>query len=432
MIERPLAELLSALECRRITAQEMCETALTRIQADANHIRALSDVLAEQARATAQRIDARRAAGLPVGALAGVPVIVKDLIDVSGARCCAGLEIFSDYRPTMDAGVVQRLREADAVIIGMGKTDSGAFGVVTPEVTNPRDPTKIAGGSSGGSAAAVAAGWCSFAIGTDTGGSVRIPAACCGVSGFKPTKGLIPTQGVRPLAPSFDHVGPIFRHVADAKIIMEALTGESFSQPDLKEGIRLGYSLKFLRNADSEIIENFEKILSILKENQFDCIEVDLPDANESLTAHLSVSLTEAAKFYIYKLKEFKEAIPYPLMSGIDYAKNIHGYEYLSALNDLNKIKSNIEYSMKNVNCLILPTLSYDIPNVPIQEESLAMLVKNTAIFNHPGFPALSLAAPQFSKKIPPSIQIVGQRNDDAKLVAIANMIDTTLSLTFR
>jgi len=431
MFEWPLCELLSALERRSITAAEVCETALLRIHNDSAGIAALSDVLEEQARTQAKAIDARRAAGLSVGRLAGVPVVIKDLIDVAGARCSAGLEIFSDYRPSADAHVVQRLREEDTIIIGMGKTDSGAFGVVTPEVKNPRDPTKIAGGSSGGCAAAVAAGWCSFAIGTDTGGSIRIPAACCGISGFKPSKGLISTQGVRPLAPSFDHVGPIYRHHSDLKIIMEALVGDLFSDIYNSKNTRIGYSLKFLLDADDKIIEWYRKIISLLNGKEFELVEIDLPDASEALDAHLAVSLTEAAKYYSKVLGKFQNPVPLPVISALDYAQNIRGYEYLSALETLGEIEKNIEHSMKNIDFLMLPTLSCAIPCIPMEEEALAMLIHNTAIFNHSGFPALSLATHHSEIEIPPSIQMIGRKNEDAKLIHVSQSIYQAMASSF-
>jgi len=428
LIERPLCDLLAALDSRSVSAQSLCEAMLERIQNDDGCIAALSDVLAEQARAAARQVDARRAAGQPVGTLAGVPVVVKDLIDVAGATCCAGLEMFSDYRPDTDAWIVRRLREEDAVIVGMGKTDSGAFGVVTPSVTNPRDPGKIVGGSSGGSAAAVAAGWCGFAIGTDTGGSVRIPAVCCGISGFKPSKGLISTEGVRPLAPSFDHVGFLYRHAIDLPLIMEALMGYSFSSLKLPEKIRLGCPWTFFQDADAAVLKDFEKIIALLRENGCEVVEVNLPDAYHALHTHLAVSLTEAARDYTKKFAEFGGEIPFAIASSLDYAENITGYAYLSAVDALNKIAQSIESAVTSVDCMLLPTLACAIPHVPMQDKALPLLVKNTALFNYSGFPALSLVLPLYGTKIPPSIQLVGQRNGDAKLVQIAKTINDIIS----
>ena len=181
-------------------------------------LHAFTDVLSAQALAEAEAADAN-----PASPLHGVNIAVKDNIDTAGALCSAGLPFLAERRATKDAVVVAALRAAGAVILGMTATDSGAFGVVTPAVTNPNHPSLIAGGSSGGSAAAVAAGLCDAALGTDTGGSVRIPAACCGVYGFKPTYGVISVAGIRPLTERFDHVGILARTIAEIHKITTAL-----------------------------------------------------------------------------------------------------------------------------------------------------------------------------------------------------------------
>ena len=204
---------------------ELVEEALGRIEAIDGRLGAFVTVLAGQARDEAAMRDAETAAGQVRGPLHGRPVAVKDLVDVAGVVTAAGSPKLAGHRAATDAEVVGRLRDAGMVIVGKTRTHEFAYGVRTPGTVNPWDEARIAGGSSGGSAAAVAAGLVDYAVGTDTAGSIRIPSACCGVVGLKPTYGTVPATGVFPLSWSCDHVGPIASGVAEAALLLEALSG---------------------------------------------------------------------------------------------------------------------------------------------------------------------------------------------------------------
>lgn len=183
ILNRSIRQLRERVVGRKYTARELCQIFLHRAQQNAG-LGIMTDLIAQRALADADTVDRRVAAGKDAGRLAGIPMVIKDNIDTVPAVCAAGLPALSPYRPPTDAAVVRRLRAEGAVIIGVAATDSGAFGVTSPTVTNPKFPGLIAGGPSGGSAAAVAAGFCMAAIDTDTGGSIRIPAACCGIVGL--------------------------------------------------------------------------------------------------------------------------------------------------------------------------------------------------------------------------------------------------------
>ena len=201
-------------------------------------------VLAEQARAEAGERDAERRRGVVAGPLHGVPVAVKDLIDVAGVVAGAGSPKLAGNLARRDAEVVAGLRAAGAVVVGKTRTHEFAYGVVTPGTVNPWDPERIAGGSSGGSAAAVAAGLVPAALGSDTAGSIRIPASCCGIVGLKPTWGRVPATGVWPLSWSCDHVGPMAATVADVALLDEVLAAEppgtGGDEPPASGGPRIG------------------------------------------------------------------------------------------------------------------------------------------------------------------------------------------------
>ncbi|MBA3823203.1 MAG: amidase, partial [Ktedonobacterales bacterium] len=218
-----LAAAARALRTGGTTSVDLTRRFLATIAAREGTVHAFATITTERALADATRADAERRAGIDRGPLHGVPIAVKDLLMTAGIPTGAGSAVLRDHTPTEDADVVRELATAGAVLLGKTNTHEFAWGVFTPPTRNPWDPTHIAGGSSGGSAAAVAAGETCAAIGTDTGGSIRIPAACCGVTGFKPSYGRVSLRGVIPLSTSLDHVGPIARTAEDCALLMDAI-----------------------------------------------------------------------------------------------------------------------------------------------------------------------------------------------------------------
>lgn len=219
------------------SAGEVAAAALSRIEAGNPAVHAFTAVLGERALADATRVDARRAAGHDPGPLAGVPFAVKNLFDVEGVTTLAGSKILAANPPAAaDAFVVRRLREAGAVLVGALNMDEFAYGFIGDNAhhgrtLNPHDPHRTAGGSSGGSGAAVGAGLVPLALGSDTNGSIRVPAAFCGTYGFKPTYGRLSRRGIVPFVPSFDHVGPLARSVADVALAYDAMQGDDPLDP---------------------------------------------------------------------------------------------------------------------------------------------------------------------------------------------------------
>ena len=226
-----VVEIAGEVRAGRVTARAVTEATLSRIQRLDGGVNAFTAVTAERALAAAEAVDADLAAGRAVGSLAGVPFAVKNLFDIQGLPTLAGSKIRRDAAPpSRDATLVQRLSAAGAVLVGALNMDEFAYGFVTENahdgpVRNPHDPTRIAGGSSGGSAAAVAAGLVPLTLGSDTNGSIRIPAGLCGVFGLKPTYGRLSRQGVFPFVESLDHVGPFARSVEDLALAYDVLQG---------------------------------------------------------------------------------------------------------------------------------------------------------------------------------------------------------------
>ncbi len=238
---------------------ERCEHLIRRMVDLNPRINAYSQILQNTARREARQSP-------PDAPLAGVTVAIKDNIDTVPAVCNAGLDHNATHLPAEDAEVVAQLRGAGAIVPGVTRTDSGAFGVTTPRVINPLGPGLIAGGSSGGSAAAVAADLCDVALGTDTGGSIRIPAACCGVFGFKPTLGSVSLRGIRPLAESCDHVGPLAGSIAPIVAVMRVLAPGFDSQPcAIPQPVSIGIPRSAIREASSDVLSVLDDFTRALR-----------------------------------------------------------------------------------------------------------------------------------------------------------------------
>lgn len=217
--ELTVAEAAEAVRTRRLSPVELVDSSLERIARVEPHLNAFTTVTTDRARDAAQRAETEIARGTHRGPLHAMPAGLKDLIDVAGLATTASSRVRAGHRAETDSTVAARLVSAGAVLVGKTHTHEFAYGLTTPQTANAWHPDRVAGGSSGGSAVAVAAGAAAFALGTDTGGSIRVPAALNGVVGLKPTYGLVPRHGVTSLSWSLDHVGPLTRTVEDAGLV---------------------------------------------------------------------------------------------------------------------------------------------------------------------------------------------------------------------
>lgn len=418
---------------RKVSARDMCTQVLQRVSERNRELGILTDVLSSVALREAEEVDKRIAAGGPAGKLAGIPVVVKDNIDTVPAVCSAGFPSLSAYRPTADAAVVRRLRDEGAVIIGVAATDGGGFGVVTPSVKNPAFPGKIAGGSSGGSAAAVAAGYCKAAIGTDTGGSIRIPAACCGVVGLKPTFGLVPSDGVRPLSTSADHVGPLARSVADVRSVMEIYLDNTLPDARLLHSKKIGIPQTYFADASTDVQCVLADAARCCRHLGHELQEVSIPAPEEIIPAHLILSLTEAVRLHLEKVEEDINAYPDAAKEGLLLGQSYRSHEYLDAVEQRRGFVTCINELFASVDFLLLPTLPVLAPDEGTRHVMVAghpmsilqAMIRYTAAFDQSGHPALALPWPVRTSDVAGSIQIVGRLGSDLRLLAFAEQIES-------
>ncbi len=316
LVELTATDLLERFRTGQLRAVELVEACLEQIRRYDSHIGAFLQVDAEEALAQAAQIDRRRQAGEPLGSLAGIPVAIKDNLCTQGVPTTCGSRMLADFRPPYDATVIQRLKSADAILLGRTNMDEFAMGGSTEtsafqKTRNPWDLERIPGGSSGGSAACVAARMTPLAVGTDTGGSIRQPAALCGVVGLKPTYGRVSRYGLVAFASSLDQIGPLARSVEDAALLLEVLAGHDpkdstsvptpvppYSKtvgqklPDLRIGIVPEH---YTEGLDAEVAQAVQEAVKLYRSLGATVREVHLPHSKYAVAAYYIIAPSEAS-----------------------------------------------------------------------------------------------------------------------------------------
>ncbi|RWJ32003.1 amidase [Mesorhizobium sp.] len=420
-----------------ISAVQLCEHVLAAVDEVDGSLRGYSQVLSKTALTEAAASDARRKAGHALGPLDGIPLAVKDLIDTRPAVCRAGLDHLADYVPNADAGVVAALRQAGAVIVGVTETDPGAFSTDTPRTINPLGPDRTVGGSSGGSAAVVAAGLAFAAIGTDTGGSIRIPAACCSIYGFKPTWGRIDTSGVRPLAYSLDHVGPLARSVADLTLVQSVLDPALGAVVDRDGAWSLGTCPAYFADAAPDVQASVAATLDALRMRGAAVREVALPSPTDVLAFHMVNLPKEAADYHTSRFPDAWPDYPEIARATVEAGRNTNPAGYAAAEEQRAAATAMVERALETVDAIILPTMPVDAPPRDMRQVALGhkvvtkleATIRYTALFNQTGHPVLELPATMLADGRALGIQLVGKKNQDASLLALAARIERVLSI---
>lgn len=431
-----ISEVSELVRSGKISPVELVRGCLKKIDALNSELNAFITVTAESALREAAGAEAEVHAGKWRGPLHGVPVGLKDLIDTACVRTTAASRVFAERVPTRDAGVVTRLREAGAVLVGKqnlhefaygGSSAISAFGIPR----NPIDLQYIAGGSSGGSAAAVAGGMCYAAIGTDTAGSVREPAALCGLVGLKPTYGLISTDGIIPLSPSLDHAGPITRSVRDAAIMLDALTGTEWRTSESLDAEhrkwRVGIPRQFFfEDLHPEVATAVEAAIDELE--LMGCVVADVEarvDTDRTLQAAEAYAEHRA---YIAKSAELYDP---ETLRRIRTGENISDEQYRAALRELGNIRREIAAIFENVDVLVTPTTPIPAPRVSDLITNLdqlrpteLVLLRNTRPANVWGTPAISVPCGRTSEGLPIGLQIIGPMGHDARVLQVARAFE--------
>jgi len=435
----PIAELAPLIERRDVTSVALVEACLGEIAGANSELNTFITVLVDEARAQARDADREIAAGRYRGPLHGVPISVKDLIDIKDTTTTAASRVRIGHRALRDARVVGRLRAAGAVFVGKTNLHEFAFGVTNEDsafgpARNPYDPSRSPGGSSGGSAAAIAAGMSVASIGTDTGGSIRIPAAACGIVGLKPHTGAVSCAGVVPLSPTMDHVGPMARTAADARILFAAMAARPPAAPRTPATpVRLGVPRRyFLDRLDTDVRRRFDDTLDRLRAAGVLIDDVEIPHADDIVPIYLHISLAEAARYHAPALSRTPEEYTHPVRLRLELGRYVLAEDYLRALEGRRALRAEVDAALAERSGLVLPTLPIPAPplfasTVEIEgrpEPVRAALLRLTQLFNMTGHPAISIPCGTTPAGLPCGCQLVGPHADTAGLLDLAAALE--------
>lgn len=433
-----IAETGERVRGRELSPVELVRECLERIDRLNPTLNAFITVTAESALAEAQEAEREIQAGKWRGPLHGIPIGLKDLIDTAGVRTTAASAVFRDRVPAEDADVVKKLKAAGAVLIGKQNLHEFAYGGSSlishfGPVRNPVNPEFIAGGSSGGSAAAVASGMCYAAIGTDTAGSIREPAALCGVVGLKPSYGLVSTRGIIPLSQSLDHAGPIARSVEDAAIVLDVIAGTSDGanyRDSLKTGIHdfiVGVPRKyFYEDLDEDIASTVEEAIGRLGKLAISVRVVECPSDEDR-----TVFLAESYAYHRDKIASSPELYEPETLRRVRTGNAISETEYHNAMAQLQRARQEIAKTFCDVDVLLTPTTPVQTPRISELLKDISLLrpaeirlLRNTRPVNVWGLPAISVPCGFTSDGLPIGLQIIGPPNGEGKILRTAHTFE--------
>lgn len=434
-----IAEAGTLLRSKRVSCVELSRECLRQIEKLNPTLNAFITVTADSALAHATELDRELARGMDRGPMHGLPIAHKDLMWTQGVRTTSGSKIYADFLPDRDATVVEKLHDAGAVMVGKAGLHELAYGITSDNphfgtIRNPRNPEQSPGGSSGGSAVAVATGMAFMATGTDTGGSIRVPASFCGVVGLKPSFGLIDRRGVQPLGYSLDHVGPITRTVADARVSLEAMLDKMLPKPapaSLRD-LRVGLPDNFYFDAVApEIKDAVQAAAHRAEDLGLRVIPVKVPDIEELNAAGLVTLLAEAAtvhKANLHRRQDFGSDV----LALLEQGAEVRATDYVNAQITRKRFRREFRKLFEQIDCLFTPTTPIAAPRIGQTEISLHGVKYNTRMlttrfvraFNALGLPALSIPCGQTSDGLPIGLQLVARPLEENLLLDLGDALD--------
>lgn len=443
--ELSLAEASAAISARELSPLELAESALRRAEAVEPQISAFATITADVALDQAGRAEADIAAGHYRGPLHGIPLGVKDLYNTAGIVTTSSSRVREHYVPETDSAAVASLAGAGMVLLGKTHTHEFAFGAVTPTTRNPWDTSTIPGGSSGGSGAAVASGSCLVALGSDTGGSIRIPAALCGTVGLKPTYGRASRFGVASLSWSLDHVGPLTRNVTDAALVLNAMAGYDSRDPASVDvpvpdftaglergikGLRIGIPANFYTEyVDSEVSAAVGAAAAVLEQHGAQLVPVTIPYADMIRAAEWGIMMPEASSYHRQALRKTPELFTQEVRALLEVGETVLATDYVDALRVRQLMKQAWQEMYSTIDVLLAP--SVPAPALPAEdpfaywpdgttESATDAMVRLSAPANLTGLPAISVPCGFSSAGLPLGMQIIGRPFAESTILAVA------------
>lgn len=439
-----LTQLSENIRTRQISPVEVVEDSLSRLADVEPAITAFVTVTADIARKAAQTAEDEIVAGNYRGPLHGIPLAVKDLYDTRGVATTSSSAQRATYVPDTDAVTVSKLFDAGMILIGKTETHEFAYGTTTPQSGNPWDPTRTPGGSSGGSGAAVAAGVVHVALGSDTGGSIRIPASVCGTVGLKPTYGRTPRVGVASLSWSLDHVGPLTRNVIDAAMVTAAMSGydrrdpasRNLGTPDFVSGadrgvrgFRIGIPTNFYtENVTAEATEAARNAANVLEGLGAHLVEVAVPYAAHILPTEWALVTPEATAYHMDATRTTPELFTDEVRMLIEIGEAVPAVDYINALRLRTLIQRGWQRMFDKIDVLLAPTVPgvaaprsapfFEWPDGTV-ESATGAYSRLSAPANVTGLPSLQVPAAFTSAGLPLGVQLIGRPFAEADLIRV-------------
>jgi amidase len=443
---KSLKEVAALIERREVSSVELTQAMLARIERLDGTLHSYLTVTPERALATARAAEAELARGMRRGPLHGVPIGVKDLCATRDVRTTCASGVFAQRVPDADATVVRRLAAAGGVILGkLNLTEFALMGYhpSLPRPCNPWDLRRDTGGSSSGSGVAVAAGLCFAAIGTDTGGSIRLPSAWCGVVGLKPTYGRVSRAGVFPLAASLDHVGPMTRRVADAALMLDVMAGFDPDDPTtLREppprcaaviggdvrGIRIGWDARFVGDgAHPAVVAAVQHAVRVLAAQGAEVVEVAVPSVDAVLPAWPVLCGAEAAAAHAATVPARATDYGPTFRTFLDYAATLRAQDYATWHEARLLWSGRLRAVFERVDVIACPSMFMTAPPADVIDPygtftlDFVPFMRFTAPFNFSGSPTLSVPCGFTDSGLPYSLQLVGRHGDEALLCRLGH-----------
>lgn len=434
-----IPDIVNAIVHRNVSPTDLVRDVLDAAGRHNGTLNAFISISEESALAAAGRLERAIAKQKDVGPLAGVPISVKDLVRTIDGPTTAGSRIFGEgLPPTEDATVVRRLRRAGAIVVGKTNLHEIALGVTSANehfgpARNPWNAERVAGGSSGGSASSVAAGFCTASVGTDTRGSIRIPAAACGVTGFKPTYGLLPNDGIIPLAPSLDHAGPITHTVMDAAYMLGVMTGSKATFERFVKALRastrqlvIGVSEYHLRDLDDEIGSAIDKALRVLRPLCAEMRDVSMPALEGVQEASAVITSVEALAYHETHLATQPKSYGPQVLKRLKEGQKRSAAEHVAAMRKRAEVRQAFATTFESVDVIVgatLPTLPPRIDELEVEingkrTKVVEAFTRYNAPQNMAGVPALTIPC-GLVKGLPVGLQLIAAEGKDESLLSL-------------
>jgi aspartyl-tRNA(Asn)/glutamyl-tRNA(Gln) amidotransferase subunit A len=445
-----LYQAAELLKTKQISPVELTQAHLKRISQLDQRLNCFITLTPELALQQARQAEVEILQGNYRGALHGIPLALKDLYETQGTSTTAGSTFFANYIPEADAAAVQKLKEAGCVLLGKLNMHEIALGVTNEnphygDCCNPWDVTRITGGSSGGNAAALAAGLCMGTLGSDTGGSIRIPSSLCGVVGLKPTYGRVSLRGVIPLSWNLDHAGPMARSVQDVALLLQTIAGydpqdawsvnmpvgDYLNVPE--EGVR-GWRIALAANdyftdpeiVDGEVLEAVKQATQVFEDLGAQVEHVPFPNAREATMANGLMTPSDAAAFHHQRLAENPQGFGQDVLTRLQTGAAYTSTEYSLARRMQSILRCQFSEFFDEYDLLLTPTTPITAPRRRSADavELARLLTRFTAPFNLTGLPALSVPCGWSGEKLPIGLQIVGKAWAEAKVLLAGKLYE--------